>query len=208
VGKITSIKPQKKKGRFNIFIDGVFAFGIDEINLAANRLVVGKEISPEEKSRLEKESAIGKLFESVLRFLSFRPRSETEVRRFLTKKEADPEEQQQVVSHAKALGFLDDQKFAEWWVTQRQTFRPKGIRAVKHELQQKGIDRLILNSLETSPETEISQGKRLMEKKLPQWRHLPPRDRRKKALEYLLRRGFSWEAAKTAVDLSLSDELE
>ena len=84
---VTSIEPQKKKpDRFNIFVDGKFSFGLDAETLVKSGLKTGREISEKEIKKLVFENETNKLMEKALRFLSFRPRSESEVRRYLRRK--------------------------------------------------------------------------------------------------------------------------
>lgn len=84
--KITKIQPQKKEERFNIYVDGKFAFGLDAETVVKSGLKVGQEISEKEIEKLVFENETNKLMEKALRFLSFRPRSESEVRQYLKKK--------------------------------------------------------------------------------------------------------------------------
>lgn len=151
--KITAISPQKRKGRFNVYIDGEFVFGIDEDTLVQESLIVGKEISELEISELEEKSEVGKLYQKALRFLEYRPRSEREVRNYLINKlrretrslkaqkkvasvfsvnsvssviQEDTEEEQivdRILKKLKQLNYLNDEEFARWWVGQRRNSR-------------------------------------------------------------------------------------
>ena len=85
--QITSIEPQKKRsGRFNIFLDGEFAFGIDENVLVKNAIKKGQELSNVQIAKIIKDNELAKLFDKSLRFLSYRPRSEKETVDYLAKK--------------------------------------------------------------------------------------------------------------------------
>src|SRR5581483_279024 len=79
----------------------------------------------------------------IIRFLSYRQRSEKEIRDKLTERKATPEITEQVVSFLKDHKFLNDEEFARSWVRSRQSFRPKSKKAVKLELLKKGIDPLV-----------------------------------------------------------------
>lgn len=85
-----------------------------------------------------------KLVTCALRFVSYRPRSEKELKDFLAKKlfvwkVSEAVLVQRVVERMRELGYVDDQKFATWWVEQRASFRPKGKRAIAYELRKKGV---------------------------------------------------------------------
>lgn len=156
--KITAISPQKRKGRFNIFIDGEFAFGIDEDTLVQEGLIVGKEISELEVGELEEKSEVGKLYQKALRFLEYRPRSERELYNYLKKKPAITEAlknaedteiiRERILKKLKQLNLLNDEEFARWWVEQRRNSRnPRGIRAIQSELYRKGVEREIIEQV-------------------------------------------------------------
>src|SRR3989338_6951294 len=84
MSKITSVEPQiKNPKRFNLFLDGVFAFGADEDLVVNRRLVVGKELSSPDMEQLVKETEVGKLMERMYRLFNIRSRSEKEVRDYL-----------------------------------------------------------------------------------------------------------------------------
>jgi len=78
--KVTAIKPQKRAERFNIYLDGKFAFGLDAGALVKSGLATGQEVGETEVRKLREENEFGKLLNRALKFLSFRPRSEFEVR--------------------------------------------------------------------------------------------------------------------------------
>src|SRR3989304_8772443 len=85
--KITSVEPQKKSAsrrtkRFNIFLDGEFAFGADEDLVVNRRLVIGKVIDQEELEKILFEAEVGKLMERMYRWFSIRQHSEKEVRNY------------------------------------------------------------------------------------------------------------------------------
>ena len=71
------------------------------------------------------------------------------------------------------------------------------------ELYQKGIDKEIIEdviSRQSSDVTEEQTAKKLLEKKLKSWQNLPPLQFKKKAYEFLLRRGFQYSLVKDLVE--------
>lgn len=200
--QITAIEPQKKAGRFNIFLDGKFAFGIDEENLVREQLVVGQDLSGEQGNMLTYCSEVGKLVDTALRFLAFRPRSESEVRRRLQKKiRKHPEANtpadliDQVIFKLRSVGYVSDAEFASWWVEQRTSFRPCGKNLLRSELFSKGVARELIEEelAKYSLEDEISWAGGLVEKRAARYKDFTAREKREKLGAYLSRRGFSWE---------------
>ena len=230
--EITAIKPQKKEGRFNIYLDGKFAFGIDEETLVREKLEVGRKVTSSYIHKLVYGATVEKLADKALRFLSYRPRSEKEIRDHLWRKIKSPKGKgralkspglgskmssepspkslalgnsgsliDDVIDKLKDLGYIDDTAFASWWLEQRIRFKPRGKMLLRSELLAKGIDRdLVEEELSKySAEEELSWAKRVVEKKIPQYKNLDPKERREKLSSYLARRGFSWEVIEQAL---------
>ena len=84
--KITALEVQKKNpNRVNIHLDGEFAFGLARI--VAAWLRVGQELSEEKIEQLQAEDARERAFQQAMLFLSYRARSESEIRQNLRKHE-------------------------------------------------------------------------------------------------------------------------
>mgnify|MGYP001577196336 FL=1 len=159
------------------------------------------------------------LLDASFHFISYRPRSEKEIRDFLIKKlhgksVANGKRIEQVLERLRELEYLDDTKFIRWWVEQRSTYRPKGRRLLEQELLSKGIDKSLivecLNTLSTASPTggkkesfsEVDLAKKAIEKKLKLWEKLPRLAFKQKVYAYLSRRGFSWDTIHQAIDSS------
>lgn len=206
--KITQVEVQKKNSRrFNIFLDGQFAFGADEDLVVNHRLLVGKEILPEDLPKLLFEGEVGKLMERMYGLFSIRQRSEKEIRDYLKRlsfkrKIKDQEELSEIViesliERSKQKGLINDAQFAKDWTEGRRKSKKKGLNAIKSELYQKGIDRDTIEEVisETTPESEEKLAVQALEKKVRSWRNLEKNDLKKKSLEFLVRRGFSYDVA-------------
>jgi regulatory protein len=206
--RITQIKPQKKPGRFNIFIDGEFALALSAEGILKEGLKVGQEISPEIISKLVKENELQINLDKVFKFLSFRPRSKKEILVFLKKKQLGEETEKAIFKKLEDLKMINDLDFAKWWVEQRKTFRPEGCRLLRLELQQKGIDQEVINQVLSlvNKEPEINLAKRVLDKKQRQFQGLTKGEFKKKAFNLLLRRGFSYETVRRAIEKELVKE--
>ncbi len=153
-----------------------------------------------------------KLLSASFRFVSFRPRSSKELRDFLTKKIKRYKVFSgtlvtNVLHRLAELGYLDDEKFAVWWVEQRTGRKPKGKRAIEFELRQKGISKSVIESaIRTRGVDEGELARKLLFKKSQMWRKLPTLDRKRKMFAYLFRRGFFSETIETIVDEATEKE--
>lgn len=202
---ITSIKPQKNKKRVNIYLDDKFAFGLDLESLITLNLKEDTELSEEEIVKIVRKAEFQKVYDKMLRFASLRPRSKKEYELWLRKHKVHTSLHKSLFNKLKRLGFLDDEKFAVWWIEQRTSFRPRGVRALRSELGQKGINRELADQLISelvNRDKEEEMAKKLIGKKKYRWEKLEPFMARRKASAFLARKGFSWEVIKRVlVDL-------
>ena len=209
--KVTSVEPQKNKPhRFNIFLDGEFAFGADEDLVVEHRLVVGKIIEAGELEKILFDAEIGKLMGKMYRLFNIRQRSEKEVRDYFRIKNYElrikgKEQHGELVVNAtvntlKKKGLIDDERFARDWMQARS--KKYGPLRIKQELFKKGINREIIEEVISSGfmshDQEVPQ--KLLEKKMKVWKNLPYLELKKKAYEYLLRRGFEYSIVKETVE--------
>ncbi len=79
------------------------------------------------------------VMEAAATFLSVRPRSVEETRRRLNHLGYPPELCDGVVERLVELAYLDDQDFARAWVESRDRAKPRGVAALRRELQLKGV---------------------------------------------------------------------
>lgn len=139
-----------------------------------------------------------KYWNSSLRFLSYRPRSEKEVRENLAKKKAPTDIIEKIILKLKDHNFINDLEFAEVFVKSRNQSRPKAARMIKMELRQKGISGEIIESLKMGDELE--NAKKLLDKKINKYKDLDRNEIYNKLGGFLARRGFDWEIVKKAID--------
>ncbi len=218
--KVTSVEAQKNNPRrFNIFLDGTFAFGADEDLVVNRRLIVGKDISSAELPKLLFEAEAGKLMESMYALFSRRQRAEKEVRDYFRRKNRERKVKgqepisdlmiEEVIAALKRKGLVDDVLFARSWVEARRRSKRKGRIALKIELFRKGISREIVDkTLQEAggEEDEKILARQALEKKLRVWSALPYPEKKGKALHFLLRRGFEYSVASDTVDKLIKKE--
>lgn len=188
--KITALKLQKRnKNRVNVYLDGEFAFGLTRI--VAAWLSTGQELTEEKIAELQAQDSVEVALQRALNFLSYRPRSEEEVRRNLVKHGYHEGIIEEILARLRRGGLVDDKNFAELWVENRSEFRPRGSRMLRQELRQKGLtDQVIANALEELDEDNLAL--KAARKKARSFSHLEWQDFRKKMSGFLARRGFHY----------------
>ncbi|HEY8745262.1 MAG TPA: RecX family transcriptional regulator, partial [Chloroflexota bacterium] len=136
---ITDLTPSnRRKGRTHIYVDGRFMASVDAMTIALHRLTVGQIVAPAALAELERDAVITRLVDRSLHFLGFRPRSEAELRRFLQRHEATPEQMATVIEELRRQKLVDDGSFAQFWRESRDRFSPRGEGMLRAELRAKG----------------------------------------------------------------------
>lgn len=197
---ITSIKPQKNKKRVNIYLDGKFGFGLDLTNFVKLGLRAEQKLSNKEILKITKKAKFQDVYDKILKFASLRPRSEKEFVLWLKKHKVSESLHKKLFDKLKCLDFLNDKKFAIWWVEQRQQFRPKSKRILVQELRIKGIDKEMIDEVLKEEEVdEISAAKRMLKKKIYMWKKLGGFEKRVKMGKFLAGKGYSWDTIRKVV---------
>ncbi len=131
------------------------------------------------------------------RFISYRPRSESELRKKLLTL-FSPEVASRSIAQMYREGLLDDSRFAQMWVDSRQQSRPKSKRAIKQELLSKGISEHHAEQA-VSEIHDLENALICVRKKARSLRGIEKEEFYKKLEGYLQRRGFSFSVSKTAI---------
>jgi regulatory protein len=196
--KVTALKVQaKNKNRVNVYLDGEFAFGL--VVIEAAKLHLGQVLSEADIERIKKSDESEMAFEKAVKFISYRPRSEKEVRQNLKKKEIEAGLIDEAVERLKRAGLLNDEQFAQMWVESRSHSKPKGARALKIELRQKGLSREAVEAAVAGTNDE-EVARRLAASRAPRLSKLPKIEFRRKLGEYLARRGINYEIILQVVE--------
>jgi regulatory protein len=191
VGTITALESQQhNRERVNVYLDGEYAFGLAAIEAA--RLRRGQVLSDAEIVALKALDQRHHVFEQAVRFLRYRPRSRAEIEHYLRRKHVTEDVLCDVLNRLEQAGYLDDEAFAQYWVENRQRFRPRSQRALNYELHQKGVDRQVIASA-LSEQNDEAAAWQAIESRLPRWSTLSTDELRRKLVGFLSRRGFGYE---------------
>ena len=195
--KITAIDVQKKNpNRVNVYLDGEFAFGLARV--VAAWLKVGQVLTEEKIERLQLEDARERAFQQAMLFLSYRARSESEIRKNLRKHEIPEPVIEYTLERLRQDGLANDKQFARAWVENRSTFRPRSRRLMTMELRQKGLDEEAVKSAIADVDDE-SLAYEAAQKKATRFKDLEWNEFRKKLSDFLARRGFSYSVIAPVV---------
>ena len=200
--RITALEPQINDAeRVNLYIDGHFLLGVNAAIVLQMDLHIEQELLPEQLEQLRSEEAEQQAVDRALNFLSYRPRSREEVRRYLRRKETPPDIIEAALARLDRLDFVDDRAFVEFWVENRDKFNPRGSRMLKNELRMKGVERDIVDEL-VDKDGDEELALRAGRKKAISLLRLPNMDYptfRNRLGAFLQRRGFGYEVVTHAV---------
>ena len=189
--KITAIEPQQKNPRrVNVHLDGEFAFGLTAITAAW--LKVGQELSDEKIAALQDTEAREVTYQKALHFLSYRPRSAHEVRQNLNKRGIEETLVEETIERLQQAGLVNDANFAQAWVENRNTFRPRSKSALRMELRQKGLSDEDIRSVLDRNVDEEALAVEAARKQMRRYAGLEWHAFRQKLGGFLARRGFSY----------------
>ena len=215
--RVSDIKEAvRDKNRVNIYIDDKFFCSLDISQVVDLHLKIGRELSSEELDQLKRASDFGKFYARALEYALMRPRSSKEISDYLKKKTLDRKVRVKnrktgeystqekkgydaslvplVFSRLEERGYIDDRRFAELWVENRNVSKGTSIKKLRLELQQKGISSKIIDEVLTeSGRSEIEELRKIIARKAKKY----PDEQ--KLIQYLLRQGFNYS--------DISDEL-
>jgi regulatory protein len=209
--KITYIKNQKKrKNRFSIYVEGKYRFSLDYDTLARSNIHIGDEIEERdiEKLKLKDEFARARDYGYVL--ISYRDRSEWELRHRILEKGFRREVAREVVDWFLSEGIVNDRNFANRWLDGVLQAKPMGRMRVFHELRAKRIDDGIIEEMcdkRLDYQTEMELAKKACDKRMNILKNYPPEVGRRRLFRYMKNRGFDFEIIHKLMEECFSDNL-
>ena len=215
---VTAINLQtKNSNRVNIMIDGEYKLSLDVYQLGILGIKVGGVVSQNDIDKLQEESSFGKLYAQALKYCLMRPHSSQEIKDYLFKKTLDRKVKNyktgeinnrqgvnskisdRVYNRLVDKGYVDDEKFACWWIRNRKINTGISIRKLRQELSAKRVSNDIIDMvLAQSDRDDNCEIIKIINKKRSRY----PNEN--KMIAYLARQGFSYEDIKNGLD-SLKD---
>jgi regulatory protein len=200
VSKITDLRAGKRKAkRVNVFLDGRFAFSLGAEVAARENLQVGQELSGDRVELLTGSDQLQRCMEAAYRYLSYRPRSESEIRERLQRRGFAAETIDGAVNHLREQNLLNDGDFAQFWKDNRESFSPRSRWLTGRELRQKGVASEVIEQVVAG----MNDGENAYRAALQKSRRGAPADYqsfRRRLGDYLHRRGFNYEVISHTVE--------
>jgi len=204
---ITDIRPQKSRRRWNIFLDGQFAFPVSAEVALKTGLKVGQRLEPTQIEALTSTQTAQNCLEVALRYLNYRPRSEQELRQRLSQRGFNQETISQTIQRLQEMGQVNNLAFAQFWVENRQAFRPRSQLRLRRELQAKGIERETIETVVSGLDDETNAYLIARKKHIP-WDSSDTRAWRRRMGTYLSRHGFSYGVIRNTLKRVAAEKSE
>lgn len=206
---ITKVSAQKRPGRYNIFLDGKYAFSAGEKTVAEFVLLKGKELDDEQVEKIRQFDAAAKASDLAAHFLSYEPRTIFEVLQYLKKHEISDEAANSAVNQLNELGYLDDRQYAKLFIKNGLRVGSDGPKSLLRKLTQKGVDPEISQTEldEVMDEDWIEVGQRVIKSMIHQAGKLAQRELKRKMKTKLLMHGFDGGISSEIIaSLDLEDD--
>ncbi len=200
MSKITALRVGRgRRKRVNVFLDGKFVFSLEAEVAVREGLQVGQELSTEQIEALARSDHFHRCLNAAARYLSYRPRSEFELKERLYQRGFNGNSVEAVLTKLKEQGLVDDMAFAQFWRDNRESFSPRSQWLTKLELRQKGVASDIIDQVVDAIDNEESAYRAAQSRA----RNLSLSDYQlfqRRLGEYLKRRGFGYRVINHTVE--------
>ncbi|MFC1981343.1 regulatory protein RecX [Chloroflexota bacterium] len=192
MSKVTDLRTGKRRGKqVNIFLDGKFAFSLQAEVAAEEDLRIGQQLSADQIAALARSDQFHRCLHAANRYLSYRPRSEAEVKNQLHRHGFDDDSIEAALAKLREQGLVGDVAFAQFWKDSRESFSPRSQWLTSLELKRKGvvdevIDQVVgvMDDVDSAYRAALSKAHRLSQSDYQAFR--------RRLGDYLRRRGFSY----------------
>ncbi len=194
--KITLIEPQKKKGRYNVYIDDEFSFGIYQETLVKFGLRKNDELSEKKIKEIKDYDELNYGKKIAYRYLSYKQRSEQEVKNRLQKSKISARNIEKIIKFFKEHNFINDENYAKSVINSEISKKPKGKKLLRNKLMLKGIPKgIIESSIDTyiDDAKEESNALKLLSSYIKKINKFPLEKQKLRAYRYLISRGYDYE---------------
>ncbi len=197
IRRITDIQiQQKRKSRVSVFLDGEFAFGLDQDVLIKSGIAQGDELDEKQIAEIIRLEELKQAKEKGVRLLAVRARSKKELSDRFRQSKISAKVIEEVLAEFERLNLLNDTEFAIMFARNRMITKPVGNRMLRNELRTKGlneqdIEKGVQAAYDETSEYEFAYQVALKAKK--RYRSHEDDKAKKKSTDFLLRRGFTWD---------------
>lgn len=193
---------KRNSKRVSIYIDEDFAFGVDMEVAYTCDLKEGKEIDSKFVESVIKKEEQFRANNYALSLLSFRARSEKEIRDRMLQKGYESSVIEKTIRYLKEQRYVNDREFTEAFIKDKTELSHYGRNRIKTELFKKGISKELVDELieeNIQSDMEYKTVKELAESKIKSYQKDKKDAQYRKLSGYLLRKGYSYDVVSRVV---------
>ncbi|AEY65966.1 regulatory protein RecX [Clostridium sp. BNL1100] len=205
--RITSIeKSNKNKSMASVCIDNKQEFVLPLKRIDALNLTIDKTIEQETLDYILKYEVYAAAKNSAVKFLSLKLRTSYEVIEKLSELGYEESTISQVIKDLTEIDYINDYKYAAKYISEKTKLKPKSIKLMEMELENKGIPNDIICSVieELNPDDD-QVALELLKKRYSKYSEYDE-ILIKKMKSYLAGRGFSYNQISKAISKYLPED--
>lgn len=213
LAKVTKIQAQKRKGRYNVYLDGEYAFPVGETTLVDFRLMNGVELDDKQIKEIKSRENINKAYGDAVNYLSYQLRTKKEMRDYLYKKEYGSPVVYSVMERLEKLNYLDDEAYAQSFINTQLNTTANGPKIIQQKMVQKGVPSVIIEDKlsEIDEDRLLENATEFASKQVRKQRRKSFQQMITKLKQGLYQKGYSGDIVSQAIDdldLERDDESE
>lgn len=135
--------------------------------------------------------------------LRIRPRSAHEIRERLRLKGYGGEIAESVMASLDKAGYIDDAKFAKFWIDSRMHLNPVGDTVLRQDLKIRGVSDAVIESALSAKNESYDEYELALSMARTRFERLKKLDRAKamkRLYDFLMRRGFKYDTVQRVID--------
>lgn len=199
---ISKIAAQKRKGRYNVYIQDKYAFSISEETLIKFNVHKDMELSDQKRKEILQYDEISKAYSKALNFLSGRLRTKNEIIKKLQQLDISEDVIKETIDKLEKLNLINDEEYSLAYIRTCLKEGKKGPEKIKTYLIQKGVSKNIIEKSLTSFEENLflNNGLNLANKKIQQLCKYPIKIQQTKLKNFLLTKGYGFNLVNEIIE--------
>lgn len=203
--RVTDVEQQKNNNsKVSVFIDGEYAFSLDEVDALVMGIKPGTEVDRERLGEMLFASRFASAKAAALNLIARKSVCRKMVEDLLKEKKYDSDITDAVCTELESLGYIDDYSYASLFV-EYATEKLWGERKIRYELGAKGIERSIIE--EVIENVGVASCDTLAQVIMDKYRGLDLEDIRIKhrIQRFMLSRGFDFSKINEAINICIEN---
>lgn len=209
--KITRLEYQKNnKNRVNVYLNDIFAFGIDLNIMIKYSLTKDMELEDEFIEDILKSEEEISTYNYAISILARYSKSEYKLKQKMLQKGYDVVFIEKAIIKLKQNKYLDDERYSEMLIDNKINISKYGKKRIKEALYEKGINKEIIEDKinQLSDEDELERALIIGQKKLNTLIEQDTIKKKMKLTNFLIYKGFDYSIVKKTLEQLLNEDID